>query len=104
MVIGKPEPNPEGGWLLPIECDLTGLRRISTDPTTLNSTQVIDQVRWQVQDKSLRLSLFLKPSSYATDAARCAPVPLQGLKPGEYEVLYHDGTQPVPLGNITLGR
>lgn len=104
MKIGKAEPAEGGGWVVPLECDLTGLRRISTDPTVLNSTQVIDQVQWRLQDKTLVVSLFLKPSSYATDAARCGPLLVQGIKPGEYEAVYSDGGQTVPLGSVTLSR
>jgi hypothetical protein len=104
MKVGAPQPQEGGGWLLPLECDLTGLRRISTDPTILNSTQVIEQARWRIVDNQLQVTLLLKPSSYATDAARCTPLRLQGVKPGEYEAVYLDGAQRHPLGSFTLRR
>lgn len=104
MKVGEPQRQESGDWLLPLECDLTGLRRISTDPSILNSTQVIEQARWHIVDNQLRVTLLLKPSSYATDAARCTPLLLQGVKPGEYEAVYLDGEQRHPLGKFTLGR
>lgn len=99
MKVGQPKKEADG-WLLPVECDLTGLRRISVDPTVLNSSQVIKELRWNVQGDQLRLSILLKPTSYATSEARCGTLNLGAIPPKPYQVVYTDGEKTFPIGAI----
>lgn len=102
--VGAPEPLEEGGWRLPLECDLTGLRRITTTPTALNTTLVIDRIDWRLEEQDLLISLSLKGSPYATDESRCQPLTLTELRPGNYLVHYADGARRIALGEINLRR
>lgn len=99
--LGQPVKTPEG-WQLPLECDLTGLRRITTDPTVLNSSQVIQDVQWRIEGDQLQLWLLLKPASYATAEARCPDLGLAGISPGTYEAVYREGEATHPLGPVNL--
>ena len=90
------------GWILPVECDLTGLRSITTDPTVLNSELVVDRLQWQADGQQLRVSVLLKETSYATSEATCPLLRLQGLQPGRYTVFYQDRDRQYPLGETTL--
>jgi len=103
MALGQPQPVTEGsGWILPIHCDLTGLRKISTQPTALNSSQVIKELRWTVKDNRLLVQLLLKSSVYATGEARCPSIKLKLPAGRELEVVYQDGDQQIPIGTTKL--
>lgn len=102
MAPGQPRQAEHGGWIVPIECDLTGLRKISAPPTVLNSTQVIKELRWRLDGDRLLLQLLLKPSPYATAEARCPALTLKARAGRELDVFYADGERLVPLGRIKL--
>ena len=100
LKVGTPVKEAEG-WTLPVECDLTGLRKVSVDPTSMNSSLMIREQRWSIQSGQLRLQLLLKPSSYATPESRCQPITLtQPVAARQLEVVYEDGGKLVPLGTI----
>lgn len=101
IAIGVPERVGDG-WQLPVSCDLTGLRAITTDPSILNSDTVVHSLALVAEDRDLLLSVLLKTSDYATDAARCPAVALPVLEPGPYRVFYDDGSERHLLGEIEL--
>lgn len=103
--VNPPLQTPEG-WSLPINCDVSGLRRVTVKPSTLNSALVCSNVT--VSQTGNRIFITVQTALVRQDkttTSSCGAVPLGNLKPGEYEILYqnNDGTTH-PIGNIEIKR
>ena len=93
--VGDPQPVANGGWFVPVECDVSGLTAVTTKPTTLNSALVVKDVRWKAdQDRILVWVVTCVVTDRHKDSHWNQRISLKGIKPGKYAVQYlnPDGT------------
>ncbi len=86
LTVGTPVQS-DGGWLLPIQADVSGLKAVTTKPTTLNSALVCEAVKANVKGQDI--FLMLKTALVHGDATSACPAAKLGKLPnGSYSVWY----------------
>ena len=74
-------------WELPIRADVSGLRAITTEPTTMNSGLVCDSTKANIEGRNIFIVIVTTiPHGKATSV--CPAADLGVLVPGQYNVLY----------------
>ena len=101
MTIG--EPRREGaGWILPVHADVSGLTKISAQPTTLNSGIACVETRASVEGSTVALSIVTGLAGSGL-IARCPAAMLGHIAPGRYSVVYRGvGEAEVSVGSIVI--
>ncbi len=100
--IGEPVTK-EGKVLLPVECDLSGLQEITTQPTQMNSALVVQKVNARRVGAVIILQVIsqLLEKGEAVETVHYAD--LSDIPAGTYEVYYERaGVTEQHLGQITL--
>ncbi len=102
MAIGTPEKRAEGGWLLPVRCDISGLQEITVKPTTINSALLVKGFKvWRIEN---RINLTLRTSPFGKTSQTTAAF-LGELPPGDYSVSYADPQGAThPLGSFNIPK
>jgi len=103
MAIHEPVRQADGTWLLPVDCDVSGTRAITNQPTTMNSGIVVRRTDTEIHDRIVELRIVTCVAGGERDAL-APPADLGTPAPGTYRVRYanSDGTT-VDLGTITIG-
>lgn len=87
--VGDPKPVPNDGWVIPVECDISGLTTVTRKPTDLNSALVVKDVRCRVEQNRI---LIWVVSCVITDKYKnphwTKDVPLKGIGRGKFTVQY----------------
>jgi hypothetical protein len=89
-------------WELPVRADVSGLRAITNEPTTMNSGLVCDATRADVKGRDILIVIVTTmPHGNATSA--CPAAKLGALDPGQYNILYGPNrAEGVKLGTIDV--
>jgi hypothetical protein len=100
--IGQPV-NTQDGWYLPVNCDVSGLRTITTKPTQLNSALVCQRVLTSEDGDTLFISVQTSVVDGKLETPSCRAVNIGNLKRGRYSIKYKDpnGTSH-EIGSIEL--
>ncbi len=85
--VGAPRKT-ESGWVLPVECDVSGLSIITQKPTTLNSALVVTKILHQRSGSDITVSLAVNTALSSNHTARCPEVVLGEFPTGQYRVSY----------------
>ena len=103
MAVGTPQQIGQA-WVLPIDADVSGLRHITTQATGLNSGLVCNEVRAEVENRNIYLSLVTAPAGLGLGHdAKCPPATLGQMKVGQYAVFYRGPREtPRVLGSIAI--
>jgi hypothetical protein len=101
MALGAPYRTP-AGVMLPIDIDVTGLRSITTKPTTMNSALALEEISVRQQGDRILLKLTTavggKGSSHSSK-----DLLLGSLAPGRYVVQFIEpGGAAIEVGTITV--
>ena len=88
LKLGAPCRNPEGHVLLPITCDVFGTKKITKQPTTMNSALACDTPSVHVQGHSIGITVRTTIVTDLNRSADCPPADLGVIEPGAYEVWY----------------
>jgi hypothetical protein len=90
-----------GAWVLPVRCDVSGLKAITTKPATLNSALGCSTVgRIEGHDIMLTVVTHLASAAYP---ALCPPVNLGTPPKGHYVVFYSgSSSERVKLGEVDI--
>ena len=86
--VGTPHRDAAGNVTLPINCDVSGTRAITVQPTTINSGLVCERPRVRVQGQSVYITICSSIPSERYPSARCPDADLGPLAPGTYCVYY----------------
>jgi hypothetical protein len=86
--VGTPQRDAGGNVSLPINCDVSGIRAITVNPTTSNSGLVCEEPRVRVQEQSVYITICTSISSERNPSAQCPDADLGHLAPGRYAVFY----------------
>ncbi|HVZ30009.1 MAG TPA: hypothetical protein VG839_06415 [Asticcacaulis sp.] len=89
-----------GQWYLPIRADVSGL----AGGKTLNSGLVCGSTNVRLDHGHLLLTMNTAlAGSFSSGSAKCAPVDLSQIKPGNYDVVYRSPSEPdQALGQIQI--
>jgi hypothetical protein len=101
IAVGNPHRTPSG-VMLPVSVDVSGLRTITTKPSTVNSGLAIKAITVRREADTLRLTLV---TTVAGGDARSsiAEVPLGDLERGRYRVVYAEPNGGrIGMGEITV--
>ena len=88
--VGKPEKNTNGGWVLPVVCDVSGLTTVTHKPAIMNSGLVVTRMLHQVSDREIHISVVLNTPLSTSRTSRCTEITLSGINSGEYRVFYEE--------------
>lgn len=87
-------------WYLPVSANVSGVERITTAPSQLNSGLACHEVVTDIDQQAIYLAIA---TEVGQGDARCPPAKLRDIAPGRYQVYYqYDEEQPKPLGEITI--
>ncbi len=92
----------DGTWFLPVSCDVSGTRKVTVEPTRLNSALAAADVRIQVKGTAVYVTVVTTMVSH-NRSSLCKPAALGNLPVGTYSVFYRDpdGTRH-KLGRISI--
>jgi hypothetical protein len=103
IAIGEPKLE-NNRWVLPVLCDVTGLKTITTKPTTLNSGLVWADTKARIEGNIIYLSIETAVVGMSGKSSACGPAKLGKLKPGKYEVMYLSANKSThPIGALEIG-
>ena len=101
LTIAEPQ-RVSGGWVLPVQADVSGLTRASARPTTLNSGIACLETRASVEGSTIALSIVTGLAGSGRNA-QCPAANLGQLTPGRYSVIYRGVAEPdVRIGSIAI--
>lgn len=90
------------GWSLPIDCDISGLKKVTVKPTVLNSGIACKSVAANVEGHNIYLTVNTSIAGSGRNA-QCPPASLGHIPKGEYTVYYRgEGEQPVRLTTVSF--
>jgi hypothetical protein len=75
-------------WLLPIECNVSGLKTITVKPTMLNSGLVWADTEVRIKDSEIHISIETALTGMGGKSSSCGPAELGTLKSGKYIIKY----------------
>jgi hypothetical protein len=87
--IDDPYPTKEG-WFLPVQCDVSGLTKITNEPTTMNSALKCVRIEYSKKDSSVYITVFTSSIGYNNKTCVCEGVNIGQLRKGEYRVYYEN--------------
>jgi hypothetical protein len=97
------EPQREtAGWVLPVRADLSGLTKVSVEPTKLNSGVACLETQASVEGSTIVLSLVTGVAGSGR-SARCPAATLGQIAPGRYSVVYRGVDEAeVSVGTVVI--
>ena len=75
------------GWTLPVRANVSGLTKVTVQPTSLNSGIACLETRAMVEGSTIFISIVTGAAGVGR-VARCPPAVLGQLAPGRYSVVY----------------
>jgi hypothetical protein len=103
IAIGEPKFE-NSHWVLPVHCDVTGLKAITTEPTALNSGLVWTDTKTRIAGNVIYLSIETALAGIGGKSSDCGPAKLGKPKPGTYKVMYRSPDKSTDsLGVIEIG-
>lgn len=88
LSVGVPTHGAEG-WILPIQADVSGLKKITIQPTVINSGIVCEKVKAEVEESNIYLTLVTGIPGLFSKNAQCPSASLPpSTAPGKYTVYY----------------
>jgi len=101
LAVGAPYRTP-AGVMLPVDIDITGLRSITTKPTTMNSGLALKEIVIRPQGNTLLLKVMTTLGGKGSSPSS-KDLLVGNLEPGRYAVLFTEpGGATIEVGNITV--
>ena len=90
-------------WYLEIKCDVSGLREITNKPTELDSFHVCRDIKVEILEKEIRLTVITSYPDGTYKNALCNDAKLGTISDGEYNVYYMSpNEEKVSVGKIKI--
>lgn len=92
----------EGGWLLAIHANVSGLEEVTVKPTIVNSALICESTSASIQDSAIYLTISkgLIREGYSID---CPAAKLGNINAGNYQVFYKSPNgETQPLGEVVI--
>ena len=101
LSLKQPAKTP-AGWLLPVQADVSGLNKVTVQPTLLNSGVACANTRANVEGSVIILSVITSVAGGGS-SSQCPPAKLGSIAPGTYAVRYRGGDKSdIALGEIVI--
>jgi mRNA-degrading endonuclease RelE of RelBE toxin-antitoxin system len=78
----------DDGWYLPIKCAVSGLTKITNDPTILNSTLECSKISFSKNDSAIFVTVYKELIGAKSNDCRYKVVNIGKLKNAKYKVCY----------------
>lgn len=103
IAVGAPQRGANGQVFLPVNCDVSGLRAVTTDPSAINSGIVCEAPAVVVHGRSVFIAVVTSLPSEKFGSSRCPNANVGALAPGQYAVFYGSAKDVShPLGSIEV--
>jgi hypothetical protein len=103
IAIGLPVAE-NNDWLLPVNCNVAGLREITVKPTMLNSGLVWADTEVSIKGGIIYLSIKTALVGIGGGSSDCGPANLGKIEPGKYSVMYLGADQSTnSIGEVEIG-
>jgi hypothetical protein len=102
LQIGSVESLGAEKWRIAIDCDVSGLKRVTRDPITFNSGVVVMRVAHKIEGRRIFISLILNSPSTDSASSMCPPLILTDTASGKYELFYRADGIETPVGELIL--
>lgn len=101
--IGKPVVE-KNDWLIPVKCNVAGLREITVKPTMLNSALVWADTEVRIKGDVIYLSIETAVVGMGGESSNCGPAKLGKIEPGKYSVMYLSPDKSTnSIGEVEIG-
>ena len=101
--IGTPKLE-NNNWVLPVLCNVSGLKEITVKPTMLNSGLVWADTEVRIRESIIYLSIETALAGMGGKSSKCGPAMLGKLKPGQYKVMYLSPNKSTnSIGEVKIG-
>lgn len=103
IAVGNPQRDANGEVHLPVDCDVSGLRAVSTSPSAINSGIACEAPAVVVRGRSVYIAVVTSLPSEKSGSAGCPDAHLGALAPGKYAVFHGSAEDTAhPLGFIEV--
>jgi len=89
-IIVEKADRDEGGWRLPLLCDVSGLRTFTSKPTAVNSGLAWSGVTVAVEGRDILITVVTGPPQRAARSSACGEANLGRIPRGRYRLIYRD--------------
>ena len=98
-----PPVRADRSWVLPVRCDVSGLKTITIKPAKVNSGIACQNIRAEVEGSFIYLTVLTTIAGGGRNA-ECPPALLGQVVSGTYRVFYRGPNEkPVQLGEVAVG-
>ncbi|MGI9296046.1 MAG: hypothetical protein ACR2PS_18840 [Pseudomonadales bacterium] len=96
--------NEAGHWFLPVSCNVSGIKAVTTTPRTLHSKLAWWQTKASVEDGRIYLTIVTALQGLRAPTSICGPAKLEAVHAGDYDVFYRDLDGSLHgMGKVTIG-
>jgi hypothetical protein len=90
ILVGTPTRDKKGIVFLPVEFDISGVRKITVQPTTMDSGYIVKRVDVRVSKNEIHLTVVKAylTSRKTVSQRHSGPVRVGKIRAGEYQVFY----------------
>ena len=89
--------------MLPVVCDVSGLRAITKTPMTVHSGVVVTKVLYQVTGNDISISVVINASTGTARTSACQEITVGVMKSGDHRVFYLEPNKAThALGTVTF--
>jgi hypothetical protein len=100
--IEPPHRQNGSSWMLPVICDLSGLKTITTRPSAMHSGVVVTKVLFEIVDHEINIVAVAAVPLGTGQTSACPPIAIKDVDGGEYRVQYRDGPEKHGIGLATF--
>jgi hypothetical protein len=101
--IGQPQKRDESTWVLPIACDVSGLKTVTREPTTMHSGLVVTKILHKISGRDISISVVVNAPLGTKRSSACPSITLGEVSAADYRVLYLEPNEAThALGTVTL--
>lgn len=88
IMVSEPSLNENKTVWLPIICNVSGLEKITTKPTTVNSALVVRKIEHKIEKDRILIHVMTSLIDDQNKDVRTKGIILENIKPGVYKVEY----------------
>ncbi|MGI9286942.1 MAG: hypothetical protein ACR2P1_16270 [Pseudomonadales bacterium] len=100
----EPAFREAGHWFLPVRCNVSGIKAITTTPRILHAKRAWRRTSAVIEDGRIYVVIVATKQGLKAPSAVCGPAKLEAVQPGDYEVIYRDPDGSLhSMGKVSIG-